>query len=234
MIFLIDDNLEKQQQNKYKAMYLFDGRFDAFLEKNYIFETKDKFEAIKPKLVLAKAILLHNTFSDADSNGEQSQKSIHIRNEIERLALAYAIPLVLFSGKYKNQEVRFDDDVSPKLVEIEKDAFYENLYFFLENVMNKGEIELKIIAYGKQYELEQMLKYHKEVLLSLSKIDKQRIFIPSMVNLKSLRHFYTFSKVNLRTDFNSYLENIEDREISVLDFINETEKIKNKAIDKYG
>ena len=234
MIFLIDDNLEKQQQNKYKAMYLFDGRFDAFLERIYIFETKEKFEAIKSKLVLAKAILLHNTFSDTDGNGKQSEKSTHIRDKIERLAQDYTIPLVLFSGKYKNEEVRFDNDVFPKLVEIEKDTFYENLYFFLENVINKGEIELKIIAYGKQYELEQMLKYHKEVLLSLSKIDKQRIFTPSMVDLQSLRHFYMFSKVNLRTDFDSHLENIEDREISVLDFINETEKIKNRAINKYG
>ena len=232
MIFLIDDNLDNQQIKKYEAHYLFDDTFSDILEKIYKIETHEEHKIAG--LLTAKAILLHNGFSDVDEYGVQSEKSSHIRNKIEQLSENHSIPLVLFSGKYQNEEVKLDNDILPKRIQIDKGLFYGHLYDFLEHYKNKKEIELKIIAHGKLYELDQMLRYFKNILAELKLINKQEIFRPTHVNLKTLKSFYQYSKIDLKTDFDSYLEDMEDREITVFDFVTDLERIKDKSIRKYG
>lgn len=234
MIFLIDDNRYEQQQKLYGADYLFDGSFKEVLTTVYKLKLNEYKFILTEKLRHADAILLHNTFADADENGSYLDNSRIIRDYlVEEIMEEESIPFVLFSGGIS--DTKFDDEDSPTMITgINKNVFYQNLYEFLSYHKQTNQIELKILAYGKQYHIVQMLKHFEEIVIGLNIKDKDAFFEPHFVNLNAIKAFYELSKTTKSKDFIDFWAYINSRILSVNDFIKELEKIKNKAIKKYG
>ena len=158
MIYLVDDNQSEQQQKKYNAEFLFDDSFKQELELIYYVEDH-KFRSVEEKLMTADAILLHYTFADYDW-GEYLKGSLKARNLIVDIAEDNDIPLVLFSNRFN--ETEFDDNELPMMIRsINKDIFYGHLFEFLQHYKEYKKVELKILAFGKDYKTQDAISHRK-------------------------------------------------------------------------
>ena len=234
MIFLIDDNRYEQQQRKFNANYLFDGSLETVLTTLYKLKLDEYVGHLEEKLQDAAAILLHNTFADADENGEYLDSSRIVRDYIvEDFVRENDIPIVLFSGSMS--DIRFDDDDIPtSILGMNKEVFYQNLFEFLTHYKETNQLEMKILAYGKQYRIERILTQYEDILKRLAVKDKGAFFESHFVDLISVKTFYDLTKTNRSKDFEEFWRYLNGRLLTIHDFIQELEKIKIKAIKKYG
>ncbi len=221
MMYLIDDNQRNQQQTIFKAEYLFDGSFDDILEKIYAIKVNEV-ATIKEKLQSAEAIFLHNTFEDQSIDGQFIKSSLRVRKMIEDdIVDEFHIPLVLFSYGMTEGTI-YDYESEPfKIKAIRKDAFYENLKPFLVHYQNTGEIEFRILAYGKKYQAEMALRLSERLMQSLSGKD----FNLNLLSIKDLEDY--FQLTDSQMTFNSFLDFIEDNIRTIYEF-----KILIRTIDK--
>ena len=226
MIYLIDDNQRNQQQELFKANYLFDGSFDDIIEKIYFIRINE-INVFKSKLASAKAIFMHNTFEDQDHEGNFIKSSLRIRKMIENdIANEFEIPLVLFS--YGMTETIYDFETDPfQIKAIRKDVFYDNLKPFLNHYKATGEIEFRILAYGNNFKAEIAIRKSDKLFLALN--DEK--FNLNMLNLKDLEDY--FELTNSTIDFNIFLDFLEDNICTISDFKNIIKTI-NKSLLRYG
>jgi len=227
MLYLIDDNQRNQQQDLFKANYLFDGSFDDILVKLYGIKLQET-NIIKEKLKEANAIFLHNTFEDQDDLGNYIKGGLRIRKMIENdVALEYNIPLVLFSYGMTDTIYDFDNNAN-QINSIRKDTFYENLYPFLKNYRESGQIDFRIIAYGVNFNVKLATKISEAILNKLSNTND---FHLSEIDINELKKYYELTSSQM--DFNAFLDNIEDTVLSTQDFKNLITNI-NKSLFRYG
>ncbi len=228
MIYLIDDNLNNQQQLEYHANYLFDGTFDDILKCVYKIKI-DEFSLIKEDLKNATTILLHNTFSDADNNGHfiKGETSKRIRNGIvEDIIKKFEIPYVLFSrGIY---ETTFDDKKSINAIYgIHKDVFYKNLFYFLHFYQKNKIIDLRILVDGENYEIQEKIDFLDVFIEKINR--EQSILTISNESKNEFELFYI--SIGSEKNFTDFWNQIANQDISL--FQDTLKKIK-KSLKKYG
>ena len=227
MIYLIDDNQHDQQKQKFKADYLFTGEYDSFLK---VITTirHDTIKDLKLELKSAKAIFLHNTYEDQDEEGNYIKNSLRIKKMIEEdIANKENIPLVLFS--YGMSPITtYDYDNDPNQIEsIRKDIFYENLQSFLENYKATNIVDFRYIAYGKNFHVELAIKKSEEILNTF--VDN--VFVFNKLDFNLLENYYKLTNSN--SDFNAFLDFIEENVFTVTDFKNLIKNI-NRSLLRYG
>lgn len=230
MIFLIDDNRYEQQQRKFNANYLFDGSLETVLTTLYKLKLDEYVGHLEEKLQDAAAILLHNTFADADENGEYLDSSRIVRDYIvEDFVRENDIPIVLFSGSMS--DTRFDDDDIPtSILGMNKEVFYQNLFEFLTHYKETNQIELKILALGKDYKVQEAIDYIKKLIEQLKSKNLSAKFSAELIDIPTFKRFYESLEYEIFEDFWNDLE-LETKTVSA--FITKLEKIK-KSLIKYG
>jgi hypothetical protein len=229
MIYLIDDNRYEQQQKLYHADYLFDGSFTSLLTPLYAIKLTD-FSQLEKTLDNADAVLLHNTFADADADGTYLDNGRDARNFIEDLAEENEIPFVLFSGGIS--ETTFDDDENPSVITgINKTLFYSHLFPFLQHYKETREIELKILAYGGEYKIHDAIKLVETILAALKKKDSTLPFAIKYINYATFAKFYDLTQSKKTLD--AFLNEIAEQALTVGDFMGKLKKIK-KSLIHYG
>lgn len=236
MIYLIDDNQNNQRQNNYNITYIEEKVFDGFLvsiekiKKNNDLKDISHLDFLKS----ADCILLHSTTEDYDEeNGFLSGSTTNVEKITNLISdFGEKIPLVLFSNSMG--EPKSSIDGNSKIINgIKKNVFYEHLYEFLKHYKNTGEIELKIIAWGKNFISKEVSDLAYEILKSIdSKINTKIIEISDISNI--LKIFQRFIKLSFpNTDTNEIIFDIEDSPITVIEFKNKINKITESYI-KYG
>jgi hypothetical protein len=229
MIYLIDDNRYEQQQKLYQADYLFDGSFTSLLTSIYTIKLTD-FQQLGQTLRNADAILLHNTFADADANGVYLDNGREARDFIEEIAEENDTPFVLFSGGIS--ETTFDDDDNPTVVTgINKTLFYSHLFAFLQHYQETQQIELKILAYGSEYKIHDAIKLVETILAALKKRDNKALFDMKFINVDTFAKFYSLSKS--KKSLAEFLKELSEQAVTVGDFMGKLKKIK-KSLIHYG
>jgi DNA repair ATPase RecN len=110
---------------------------------------------------------------------------------------------------------------------------YERLFDFLEYYKNTGEIEMRIISWGKNFLSKEITKLSLEIINSIeSKENSEELKLSDLS--KIINSFKSFIKLSLpKNDTNEILNEIEDNPIKIQDFRKKINQIK-ESYDKYG
>ncbi|TDQ08874.1 hypothetical protein [Pedobacter metabolipauper] len=156
MIYLIDDN-RREQQREYGCNYIADGTYSDVLTVWNRRSESDDFSMLKS----AACILLHDSFPDFNSAGEILQGSTKVAENIKDGARIDKCPLVLFSNSFTGFE---QGEIKQKeITGLNKRLFYTNLEDFILHYKTIGEIQLKILAYGKNFKHRELEDLHAQI-----------------------------------------------------------------------
>jgi len=233
MIYLIDDNQHNQRKENYNITFVEDGVFDGYLtsieklEQGKSSSDTSHLEFLKS----ADCILLHSTTEDYDKNNGFIHGSRTNVIKIKELISNEGdiIPLVLFSNSMGEAEFNFERNPN-YISSIKKNLFYERLFDFLEHYKNTGKVELRIIAWGKNFMSKDVPRLAFEILSAIESKNNSDYLILADLS-KVLKNFKIFLEFALpKNNINEILNDIEDNPIKIKDF----KKKINQIIESYG
>jgi hypothetical protein len=236
MIYLIDDNQNNQMTSAYGLSFVKEGLFSDYLKHIDKIEKKDGADEIEHLSFLKNAdcLLVHSTTEDINSNGEfikgSNSNVIKIKESIS--GEGGNIPLVLFSNKMDEVAIYNHDLNQHYIVAIKKNKFYERLYDFIRLYKDTKDVELRIIAYGKNFISEEISKYAKELLMHVAFEKGSEIL--KITHISSLNTFRQFiSKVESKNTFTEIITSIEDNPMTIEEY---REKINSivQSLKNYG
>jgi hypothetical protein len=150
MIYLIDDS----KLEEYNAEYVFDEKYKNILT---VVRNDSEFSKVSEELTNACCIMVHNTFC----------KSQNTKKECSRIAqYGEKIPLIIFSaGDSENAVMSTSKNA---IVALKKSVFYNRLKVFLDTYLKDNLINLKLIAYGKDYVKVEIRNLSKNIFSAIS------------------------------------------------------------------
>lgn len=236
MIYLIDDNQNNQRLNNYNITFVEDGDFNGYLKSIEKIEVGKSFSDTSHLdfLKTADCIILHVTTEDYDNDrGFLSGSKTNVLKIKELISQeGELIPLVLFSNAMDDAEFDFENNFN-YISAIKKNLLYERLFDFLEYYKNTGKIELRILAWGKNFLSKEITKLSLEILNSIESKEKSEELKLSDLS-KIINSFKSFIELSLpKNDINEILDEIEDNPIKIQDFRKKINQIK-ESFDKYG
>ena len=236
MIYLIDDNQNNQRLNNYNITFIEDGYFNGYLKSIEKIGLGKSFSDISHLefLKAADCIILHITTEDYDNKiGFLPGSKTNVLKIKELISQeGDQIPLVLFSNAMDEAEFDFENN-SNYISAIKKNLLYERLFDFLENYKNTGNVELRIIAWGKNFEIKEISKIAIEILYSIElERDSEDLKLSDLS--KTINSFKSFVELSLpKNDFDEILNEIEDNPITIKDFTKKINQMTESYI-KYG
>lgn len=236
MIYLIDDNQHQQRQSIIGSSYLEDGEFDGYvsiiekLEKKQSIETVDHLDFLRE----ADCILLHSSIEDYDLEVGFVRGSRFNAIHIEEKIASYGnkIPLVLFSGSLTDSTSSiYIDDLN--YLSLSKKTLYMRLYDFLQYFKEKGVVDIKILAGGKNYFANQFAKYTSAIVEVLRNkgIDENLKITDLSPVLSDAKSFFTHAFPNDSPNY--FFDDLEDNPILVGEFLKIIKHI-NLSYAKFG
>lgn len=236
MIYLIDDNQNNQRLNNYNITFVEEGVFDGYLTSIEKLEVGKSFSDSSHLefLETADCILLHSTTEDynQDKGFLPGSKTNVIKIKEIISSEGEIIPLVLFSNSMDEAEYDFESN-SKYISSIKKNLVYERLFDFLEHYKNTGKVELRIIAWGKNFVSKEISKLAIEILNSIelkNNSDDLELIDLSKV-LKSFKSFVELSLPN--NDIDEILNELEDNPMKIQSFKKKINQI-TESYTKYG
>lgn len=236
MIYLIDDNQDNQRLKNYNITFVEDGVFDGYLTSIEKLEIKESLSDTSHLefLKTAECILMHSTTEDYDNDkGFLPGSKTNVLKIKEMIAQeGEIIPLVLFSNSMGEAEFNFNKNPN-HIHSIKKNLFYERLYDFVEYYKNVNRVELRIIAWGKNFEAKEISILAIEILRAVEqKLNTDNLTLSDLS--KVLKKFESFIKIAFpENNINEILEQIEDNPISIHEFKKKINLI-TESYAKYG
>lgn len=237
MIYLIDDNQNNQRQNQYGIDFVENGTFWDVLTSIERIEKHEKAGDISHLefLIDAKCILLHTTTEDWDEKKGFLSSSITNATKIKEIIACEGekIPLVLFSNKM-NEIADYNREINPDFIrEIKKNILYERLYDFVEYYKNTGNIELRILAYGKKFQAQEIKQLSQILLDTIALKNDMEKFVITIISGKQqvFKNFLELSFPN--DDWMIFLNDLEDNPVTISEFRNKINLI-TESFFKYG
>lgn len=229
-ILLIDDN-SRDQRMLYGASFVDEEEYAGILSH---IERVDK--DIDPSFIGGcKCVLIHDSLEDF-INGHFDQYSHIAKDNILDYLDNHEIPYVCFSDGHESTGVY---DSNKNLVNLKKSDFYNRLRFFLEYYKTTGKVQFHILAYGKNYRKELMLKYVRALFRKIelkrpSDILQSADVMPdSKEEEPYLKKFIALAQPALGMDYDDILVFIDDEEITVGEFRQRINNIVN-SVSQYG
>ena len=210
MIYLIDDTLKETIDSD----FVFDDKYNQAL---VVIQNKVEFNSRMKELYSADCIMVHLTFED--SNDVKDKASIIADDGDE-------IPFVVFSGSF-SENPDFDYESNNYISGIKKSTFYQRLHDFLEEYVINGNVDLRIIAYGKDFQKVIVRNYAKNVL-SIVEGKKGLLQLEDIANLSkdgNLKRLVELSNPKLGIEYEHLLEILGKQPICISDFKSRIEKI---------
>ena len=236
MIYLIDDNQNNQRFNNYNITFVEDGDFDGYLKSIEKIEVGKSFSDISHLefLKTADCILLHTTTEDYDNvKGFLPGSKTNVLKIKELISQeGEQIPLVLFSNSMGAAEFDFESN-SNYISSIKKNLFYEKVVDFMEHYKNTNEVELRILAWGKNFTSKEISKLAIEILNSVElKENSENLKLSDLS--KIINSFKSFVELSFpKNNIHEILDEIEDSPMKIEDFKNKINQITESYI-KYG
>lgn len=207
-IILIDDN-SKNQRAVYGASFV-DDDFDTD-----VFCHVEKLDSQSDLSFLndAVCVMMHDSLEDY-INGEFVSSSHKAKERIEDYIQENGIPYVLFSdGHPITAEWR---EETPNIVySIKKSEFYLHLKDFISYYKKYGNIDMRIIAYGKDFLKDLICKWCQLIIYDLNDLSDDEYTDISCINKKALRQVIENTQPQIGISFDEIMCKIEDQEITV-------------------
>ena len=181
-IILIDDN-KSNQREIYGATFVDNEEYeDCLVHKEHLNENSD-FSFLDD----AACVLLHDSFEDY-VDGKYVSGSQMARARIND-KIKDKIPYVVFSDGHS---IIGDWNPSERNVvrSIKKSEFYRNLKGFLDAYRESSHIDLRLIAYGSDYEKRELVILLQKVFDELKSVNDKEILTFSFVDTDLLERFF--------------------------------------------
>lgn len=181
-IILIDDN-KSNQREFYGATFVDNEEYeDCLVHKEHLNENSD-FSFLDD----AACVLLHDSFEDY-VDGKYVSGSQMARARIND-KIKDKIPYVVFSDGHS---IIGDWNPSERNVvrSIKKSEFYRNLKGFLDAYRESSHIDLRLIAYGSDYEKRELVILLQKVFDELKNVNDKEILTFSFIDADLLERFF--------------------------------------------
>lgn len=181
-IILIDDN-KSNQREIYGATFVDNEEYeDCLVHKEHLNENSD-FSFLDD----AACVLLHDSFEDY-VDGKYVSGSQMARARIND-KIKDKIPYVVFSDGHS---IIGDWNPSERNVvrSIKKSEFYRNLKGFLDAYRESSHIDLRLIAYGSDYEKRELVILLQKVFDELKNVNDKEILTFSFIDVDLLERFF--------------------------------------------
>lgn len=236
MIYLIDDNHNDQRLNFYNIHFVEEGIFRRYLTS---IERLEKHETTDISHLAflndAKCILLHITTEDWDKEkGFLKGSTTNVKKIWEEIAdHGDKIPLVLFSNDMSEQPI-YAYKENPNLIRgIKKNIFYKHLYDFVEHYKNTNEIELRMLAWGKNFQAEEVTYLTNNLLKTVALLHETNIFKINQLSDKQQDFNTLMEKSCIDANYLDILKDLENHPISVGELRKKVNLISESFL-KYG
>lgn len=225
-IILIDDN-SKNQREEYNASFVDNELYSDCLNHFERLNSDSDFSFINN----AACVMLHDSLEDY-INGKFQADSHKAKEIIEDWYLKNNIPYVLFSDGHSDVADWRED--KPNIVySIKKSKFYHNLRDFLNHYKETSTLDLRIIAYGKDFIKQMMSEWGQSIISGLNNLNDNDILSTSLIDRHALRKFIENAHPKIGLNFKDLMCDIEDEKVTVGQFITNISNIIS-CVKKYG
>lgn len=225
-IVLIDDN-KRNQREVYSASFVEDITWNEILFHVEKLNDKSDFSFLSN----AVCVMMHDSLEDF-INGEFVSSSHKAKEIIEGIIYQKGIPYVLFSDGHP-MIAEWREETPDIVYSIKKTEFYGHLFDFLSNYKETGRIDMRIIAYGKDYLRLLMCKWCQTIISNISNLKDNDTIEIQCVDRKSLRQIIENSQPRIGISFDTLMCDLEDGIISASQLRNNLNSIISNY-KKYG
>ena len=182
-IILIDDN-QSNLRERYSASFIDNGEYDDLLVHKEKLNDNSDFTFLKD----AACILLHDSLDDF-VEGQFISGGRKARKTIKNIMEGSDIPYVIFSDGHS---IIGDWNPSERNVvrSIKKSEFYRNLKGFLDAYRESSHIDLRLIAYGSDYEKRELVVLLQKVFDELKSVNDKKILTFFLIDADLLERFF--------------------------------------------
>lgn len=182
-IILIDDN-QSNQREIYGASFIDKGEYDDLLVHIEKLNESCDFSFLKG----AACVLLHDSLDDY-VDGRFISGARKAKDAIWEIVKCSDIPYVIFSDGHSI--IGDWSPTEPNVVRnIKKSEFYRNLKPFLDTYCESSHIDLRLIAYGNDYEKRELVGILQKVFGELKNVNDKEILAFSLVDTDLLERFF--------------------------------------------
>lgn len=208
-IILIDDN-KSNQREIYGAAFVDNGEYeDCLIHKEQLNENSD-FSFLDD----VACVLLHDSLADF-VDGQYVSGGRMAKEFVMEKIKANNIPYVVFSDGHSI--IGEWSQTKPDVVSsIKKSEFYRNLKGFLDTYRETGHIDLRLIAYGNEFEKRELIYLLQQIFDELNLITEKETLNLSSVNKDLIERFYDRIKlVSNNVTFEKLCDSIETGRLTV-------------------
>lgn len=225
-IILIDDN-NKNQRAVYGA---------SFVDEDFYADVLYHVEKLNSQSDLsflndAVCVMLHDSLEDY-INGEFVFSSHKAKERIEDYIQETGVPYVLFSDGH-SITAEWREETPNVVYSIKKSEFYLHLKDFISYFKKCGNIDMRIIAYGKDFLRDLICKWCQLIIHDLNGLTTNEYIDISCINKKALRQVIENSQPQIGISFDEIMCKIEDQEITVGQMRTNINSIIS-SVKKYG
>ena len=225
-ILLIDDN-SKNQREVYDA---------AFVDEEEYSDCLSHIEQVNSQSDLSflddvSCVMIHDSLEDY-VNGEFKSDSHKAKDRIEDAIQSKNLPYVLFSDGH-GMDADWRENMPNVVFSIKKSEFYRHLKSFLDNYRKTGKLDMRLIAYGKDFLKQLMSSWCQAFIIKLADTPDDEVIDTSKVDKHSLRLIIENSQPKVGVSFNDVMCDIEDGNITAGYLRNNVNNILS-SVKKYG
>ena len=225
-IVLIDDN-SKNQREGYDAAFVDDELYsDCLLHIEKINSQSDL-----SFLADAACVMIHDTLEDY-VDGEYKSDSHKAKDKIEEIIQMKNLPYVLFSDGH-GMDADWREDMPNVVFSIKKSEFYRHLKSFLDHYRETEEIDLRLVAYGKDFMKHIVSKWCQAFIAKLADTRDDEMVDTSKIDKRSLRLIIENAQPKIGVSFDDVMCDIEDGIITAGCLRNNINNILS-SVKKYG
>lgn len=228
-IYLIDDNIDGNQQ-KYGGAFVEEGKFADVICCMSKLSANDDLSFVND----AACILLHKTFDDFYDGvfHDDSHKVV----ELIRLAegIGDTIPFVLFSDGDTSDIGEYRWDKPSIIYSLSKRAFYSRLEDFILHYKTTEQIELRILAFGRDYEKIIIEKLAAAVFARLQEVGNDEVVPVTKIHCQNdMRQIVEMAQPKIGKSYEDIINDLQLNPITVGEFKNRINNIIENFQD-YG
>ena len=225
-IVLIDDNSDGSR-HKYGADFVDEGLYKDFLVNIDKINEDSNFEFLDTSV----CVLMHKTLRDY-IDGEFREDSQKVKEIITKKypLIGKSIPLVLFSDGDTSDIGDYDQEKNPyEIYSLNKGIFYSRLNDFIQKYIQTKNIDLRILAYGINFETYLVERYASIVFSKLVNIDENLPLSPNLIHCEEMQQLVNISQPKIGKNYNEILVGIQFNNMSVREF----KKRINNILDNF-
>ena len=175
---------------------------------------------------------LRSVFEEYNDALEPDEKLAILSQLIEDIIQSKNLPYVLFSDGH-GMIADWREDMPNVVFSIKKSEFYRHLKSFLDHYRETEEIDLRIIAYGKDFLKQLMSLWCQAVFSKLAATPDGEVINTSKIDNRSLRLIIENAQPKVGVSFNDVMCDIEDGNITAGNLRNNINNILS-SVKKYG